>query len=87
MTGCALHGDVRKFVSSERVTEQQASTTHVASPYEIGRKLQAFTEDSEENIDIFPGGNAAQQDHAAFRAHRSRQRCCIAFKRRSITGV
>ncbi len=75
------HGNVVKLDAAANATEQQAAAAHVTPARKFGREEQALAENCEQRLDIFRGGNAAQQNDFTSRVETIGEQACASRSR------
>ena len=61
----ARDGNVFQFRFVRGATQQQSAAAHVSPPDKVGRKAQTFLKICEQNVDVFSGGNTAEQNNGS----------------------
>src|SRR5438552_2022499 len=69
------------------VAQQQAAAAHVAPAHELRGKAQALAERLQQGLDVFRGGDAAQQHHLAVGPDRLGEALRMAKERATKAGV
>ena len=78
---------VLELDAAGRVSQQQASTAHVATADEGRRKTEPFTETLNEHVHVLPRRDAAEQHDTAVRREAGGERVQVAIERRAIPSV
>src|SRR5436190_15029854 len=55
-------GNVFQLAAIDRAAKEQSAAAHVAAPHEISGEAETLAEMFEKNVDVFRGGNAAEQN-------------------------
>ena len=61
----AGHREVRKFLAIRSATQHQSTTAHVTAADKVRRKSQSLAKVGQQDVDIFPSGDAAKENHFA----------------------
>ena len=55
-------GNVFQLTAIDGAAKEQSAAAHVAAPHEINGEAETLAEMFEKNVDVFRGGNAAEQN-------------------------
>src|SRR5438067_6835425 len=80
-------GNVGELAAVDGAAEQQSAPAHVAASDEIGRETESLTEMFEKHVDVFGGGDAAEENDLGIRWQRFREPFHVALERGPITRV
>jgi len=80
-------GNIIQLAAVDGGAKEQAAATYVAPADEIARKTESLAEMLEKNVDVFRGGNAAEQNDLGVRRQFLRELFHVAFERRAITRI
>src|SRR5712672_1864909 len=61
----ACHREVGKFLTIRGATQHQSTTAHVAATDKVRRKSQSLAKVGQQYVDVFAGGDAAEENHFA----------------------
>ncbi len=83
----ARDGNVWQFRFVGGATQQQSAAAHVSSSDKIGRKAQTFLKICEQHVDVFSGGDAAEQNNGSVARKSSRELSRIPLEWLAITRI
>src|SRR5512132_1509339 len=61
----ARHREVRKFLTIRGATQHQSAATHVTATDKVRRKSQSLAKVCQQHVDVFAGGDAAEENYFA----------------------
>ena len=80
-------GDVGQFATIDSAAKQKSAPAHIAATDEIGGETKTLPEMFEEDVDVFCGRNAAEQDNFAVSRQLLREAFHVTFERNAITRL
>ena len=83
----ARHRKVRKFLPIRGATQHQSTTAHVATTDKVRRKSQSLAKVCQQHVDIFAGGDAAEENHFALGRQFRCQMPRVALDWHSVTRI
>lgn len=80
-------GNVVELRAALNATKHEAAAAHISAAGEFGREEKPLSENLQQRIDVFWGGDAAQQDDLAARADLIGEQAGVALERKAVASV